>query len=409
MKVICISGKARHGKDTVAEMLKEEIEQSAKTAPDSLKAPSVLIFHYADLLKFICKKCFHWNGEKDEPGRALLQYVGTDVVREQNPDYWVDFVVSLLHLFPDKWDIVILPDCRFPNEIEKMKQAGYDVTHVHVVRPELLSKTHQSKTAAHISENAMQGVTPDVLISNNGTLNDLQKSIHRNYLTILSAKKYLNDLSKEQKRMYATLASVSKASSPQTIKSKPFTVLVDVDNVLIDTLSSWIFYLNTVYHKFVFPKDITKWDISKFYPDLTKEQIFEPLTLPQFWEMVKPIPKASEYLQAFLQDDYQVFLCTASFPQSMSAKANILQKWFPFIPWENVIVCDRKQQILGDVLIDDNPGNLLGGRYTGILMDAPYNRNVSNITYRAKDWDQINECVRALYTAKQAQKDRSEK
>ena len=78
MKVILISGKARHGKDTLAGMMKEELERKSKR---------VLIAHYADLLKFICKNFFGWNGEKDDNGRALLQRVGTDVIRKQNPDY----------------------------------------------------------------------------------------------------------------------------------------------------------------------------------------------------------------------------------------------------------------------------------------------------------------------------------
>ena len=45
-KVICISAKARHGKDTAAEILKEYLEH---------KGQRVLITHYADLLKFICR------------------------------------------------------------------------------------------------------------------------------------------------------------------------------------------------------------------------------------------------------------------------------------------------------------------------------------------------------------------
>ena len=55
---------------------------------------STLIVHYADLLKYMCKTFFGWNGEKDEFGRSLLQRVGTDCIRNVEPDYWVDFVIS---------------------------------------------------------------------------------------------------------------------------------------------------------------------------------------------------------------------------------------------------------------------------------------------------------------------------
>ena len=73
MKVICISGKAQHGKDTSALMVKEMLED------DGYK---VLIAHYGDLVKYICRTFFQWNGEKDEAGRSLLQRIGTDAVGE---------------------------------------------------------------------------------------------------------------------------------------------------------------------------------------------------------------------------------------------------------------------------------------------------------------------------------------
>ncbi len=38
----------------------------------------VLIAHYADLVKYVAKTFFEWNGEKDEYGRSLLQHIGTE-------------------------------------------------------------------------------------------------------------------------------------------------------------------------------------------------------------------------------------------------------------------------------------------------------------------------------------------
>jgi hypothetical protein len=103
-----IAGKARHGKDQTALFLKEKLQQ---------KGNKVLIAHYGDLVKFICEKYFDWNGEKDEKGRSLLQWIGTDVVREINPNYWVDFIVSVLSMFENEWDYVLIPDVRFKNEL----------------------------------------------------------------------------------------------------------------------------------------------------------------------------------------------------------------------------------------------------------------------------------------------------
>lgn len=167
MKVIAISGHAQNGKDTVAKILKESLEEHGET---------VLITHYADLVKYVCKTFFEWNGEKDEYGRHLLQYVGTDIVRTQKPDYWVDFVMEMLWFFGDNWDYVLIPDCRFPNEINRLRENGIDVTHLRIVRKNFVS-TLTEEQKKHPSETALDNVTPDVMIVNDGTLHDLERHV----------------------------------------------------------------------------------------------------------------------------------------------------------------------------------------------------------------------------------------
>ena len=167
MKIICISGKAQHGKDTTARMMKDVINGTGK---------SVLITHYGDLVKYICKMFFDWNGEKDEYGRHLLQHVGTDIVRKKSPTFWVDFLTEVLTMFNMTWDYVLIPDCRFPNEIECMKEAGFDVTHIHVKRTNFVSPLTPEQQA-HPSETALDDAVPDIVVRNEGTLEDLEQSI----------------------------------------------------------------------------------------------------------------------------------------------------------------------------------------------------------------------------------------
>lgn len=168
MRVILISGKAQNGKDTVAKMICDSL---------CVDGYRTLITHYADLLKFICRNYFNWDGNKDESGRRLLQYIGTDVVRKRCPDLWVDFVIEMLKLFGDRWDYVIIPDCRFPNEIANIKENSFDAVHIRVNRPNfdsLLSDEQQH----HESETALDQCVPDFYIENNGTIAQLTERIN---------------------------------------------------------------------------------------------------------------------------------------------------------------------------------------------------------------------------------------
>lgn len=167
MKVIVISGKAGAGKDTLASILCDKLE-----ALDQ----QVLITHYADLVKFMCKSYFGWDGKKDEYGRHLMQYVGTDIVRKQNPNYWVDYIIGVLKIFEGEWDHVIIPDCRFPNEIDRLKEAGFEVIHIRILRPGMDSALTE-KQQQHISETAMDHVEADYTVWNIGCLDALRESI----------------------------------------------------------------------------------------------------------------------------------------------------------------------------------------------------------------------------------------
>lgn len=167
MKVIEISGKAQNGKDTVANMIQERLV---------LDGYKVLVTHFGDLLKYICRTFFEWDGNKNKEGRHLLQYVGTDIIRERVPNYWVDFVTSILSFFKSEWDYVIIPDARFPNEITKLVDCGFEVTHVRVVRSNFESPLAQEQQK-HISETALDDTIPDSYIYNDSTLVELNSSV----------------------------------------------------------------------------------------------------------------------------------------------------------------------------------------------------------------------------------------
>lgn len=155
-KFICIGGRAQHGKDTTAKMFYDcLVEQGYKA----------IIVHYADLLKFICRNYMGWNGEKDEAGRTLLQYVGTEVVREKRPNFWVDFVVDVISLLDDKIDFVIVPDTRFPNEIDRVRERGYPAAYIKVIRSAFDNRLTDAQKK-HPSETALDYTKPDHVLVN---------------------------------------------------------------------------------------------------------------------------------------------------------------------------------------------------------------------------------------------------
>ena len=143
MQIITISGKARHGKDTAAEMMRTYLNRYGYSAA---------IFHYADTLKMCATNYFNWNGEKDEAGRSLLQFIGTDVVRKNNENAWIEIAEKIINNVLYDCDFIIIPDARFPNEINFWNGA----ISVHVERPSFESQLTEEQKA-HPSETALNG------------------------------------------------------------------------------------------------------------------------------------------------------------------------------------------------------------------------------------------------------------
>lgn len=152
IKVYTFSGKAMHGKDTLAMALKREFEG---------KGEKVLIIHLADYLKFLARTLYGWDGNKDKQGRTLLQKLGQDL-RVYNPTILIERLSEIIDLVKEDYDYIFVPDVRFPNELDFFKE-HFDTTSFHVYRKHFLGEeilTEEQKN--NITETSMGGVIFDV-------------------------------------------------------------------------------------------------------------------------------------------------------------------------------------------------------------------------------------------------------
>lgn len=182
---IIISGKSGSGKDMLAQFMKDELAKHKKKA---------LVIHYADAVKWFCRDFLDWDGKKDEVGRTLLQMVGTDIVRKVHPNFWTGIVVGLIQAFEptNNFDIAIVPDARFPNEVDISLANLKNCVSVRIERKNsdgsewvnpLLTDTQRS----HPSETSLNNFAFDYVVHNDEGLDTLRESA----ITILEDLKYI--------------------------------------------------------------------------------------------------------------------------------------------------------------------------------------------------------------------------
>jgi len=174
METILISGKSASGKDTFANIIKDKLEAVGC---------NVLIIHFADLVKFYAKEYYNWNGVKDEAGRNLLQKLGTDLVREQFPDYWAETIAKFLAVMDhyEEFDCALIPDARFVNEIETVKYCipnaiSIRITRLNEDKTEYVNPIFNEEQLNHPSETSLDDYCEfDYYVDNIG-LKELEES-----------------------------------------------------------------------------------------------------------------------------------------------------------------------------------------------------------------------------------------
>jgi dephospho-CoA kinase len=147
IKVIGITGAARSGKDSTADILAKLLNgRSCKV-------------EMARELKYLARDYFGYKDIKDEADRKILQELGTDTIRIklQKPLFHVKRACETIEIIQDKYDFIFCPDVRFDNEARYLQACFLDkVIFIKVERigfnqdDNLTAKQHK-----HKSENAL--------------------------------------------------------------------------------------------------------------------------------------------------------------------------------------------------------------------------------------------------------------
>jgi len=196
--IIGICGFIGSGKDTVADYLVNFHEFRRESFASTLKDAVAAVFGWdRTMLEGRTKEAREWREQVDPwwaerlamptlTPRWVLQYWGTEVCRKAfHDDIWI---ASLENKIRNSKDSVVISDCRFPNEIQAIKDAAgtivwvqrgqlpdwYDVA-VDANKGSNIALNELKMRKIHASETAWVGTKFDAILDNNGSIDDLYK------------------------------------------------------------------------------------------------------------------------------------------------------------------------------------------------------------------------------------------
>ena len=188
-RIVAFAGRKQSGKTTCSWYIENLVFR------DFQQSHSCKIYNFADpLKKDICMnilglsydQCYgedidkntvtgvQWNG-KQLTAREVMQFVGTDLFRKMKHDVWSG--ATIIKINNEQPSIAVVADCRFPNEVDAIKNAGGYV--IKLTRDPFHSD-HASETALD-SENYDQS-NFDLIIHNQDISIDEQNQLVHNFL-----------------------------------------------------------------------------------------------------------------------------------------------------------------------------------------------------------------------------------
>jgi hypothetical protein len=135
-QIIAFAGRKQSGKTTCSEFVTKYLNGTVKPFN------STKIYNFADpLKKDICmnilnmseQQCYGTDDDKNTTtecyldgkqltAREVMQYVGTNFFRKMKHDVWSSATINKIKL--ENPGFAIIADCRFPNEVEAIRNAG---------------------------------------------------------------------------------------------------------------------------------------------------------------------------------------------------------------------------------------------------------------------------------------------
>lgn len=115
-QIYLVGGKARHGKDTFSQYLKELYEKDGK---------KVIITYLGKYIKYYAREMTGWNLTEEDKPRELLQNLGTNIIREKlkKDDLFIKRIIDDIEIFSYFYDAIIISDVRLKKEINDIKEA----------------------------------------------------------------------------------------------------------------------------------------------------------------------------------------------------------------------------------------------------------------------------------------------
>lgn len=174
-------------------------------------------------------------------------------------------------------------------------------------------------------------------------------------------------------------------------------IAIDFDGTLFPTLEKVLEIYNKKHNTKIELSQITAYNLYDTLPAEIADELIELFVDKDVYSYLQPYKGAIRAVKTMVEQGHEIYVATSTDVRNMEWKEELLQKYFPFIPKDNLIRIHHKSLLNIDVLVEDKLDNLKSTFADRVCFNQPWNidANADYVysIYRIHHWSEITNII----------------
>ena len=163
-------------------------------------------------------------------------------------------------------------------------------------------------------------------------------------------------------------------------------IAVDIDDTILDLMSTWLSMYNADYYDNLQKNQITDWNIAQFVKPEARDAIYDYIHFSHTFTESIPIEYSWQGINLLKSMDFRIVYVTANNPDG--CKYGWLKKYGFIENHEDFVHALDKSLIHCEYMIDDNYDNIINGWGRGMIYNQPWNLKYEHYP-KIKNWSEF--------------------
>lgn len=152
-------------------------------------------------------------------------------------------------------------------------------------------------------------------------------------------------------------------------------IVIDFDGTLFPTVEQVVELYNERYNESLQFSQITTYNFYECLPAPVADKLVDLFCDEEVYDSIQPYKGSIKAVQTLANKGHEIFIATATCTENLGWKERLLERYFPFIPKDNLIRIHNKKLLNVDVMIEDNLHHLKETHADRICFDHLWNQS----------------------------------